>query len=61
MRGARFSIGPYGDTIGLHRRGRCVFDPSKYADHGVQMEFLEQELRPYPQLASPFVDKRDDE
>jgi WbqC-like protein family len=32
-----------------------LFDPSKYADHDVQLEFLEQELRPYPQLASPFL------
>jgi hypothetical protein len=36
------------------RRGVALFDPSRYADHGAQLEFLEQELRPYPQLASPF-------
>jgi hypothetical protein len=35
--------------------GAALFDPSKYADHDVQLEFLEQELRPYPQLASPFL------
>ena len=28
--------------------GAALLDPSKYADHGVQLEFLEQELRPYP-------------
>jgi hypothetical protein len=33
----------------------ALFDPSKYADHGMQLEFLEQEFRPYPQLASPFL------
>ena len=35
--------------------GAALFDPSKYADHGVQLEFLEPELRPYPQFASQFL------
>ncbi len=35
--------------------GAALFDPSKYADHGVQLEFLEQELRPYRQVVSPFL------